>query len=139
MELVSNGTSSKRVKKVVPKWNTQNKEDKRKNTSDSFFPIIQKIISRITELSGRNYRADSKAVCKYLRARLKAGATEADCLAVVEDRYGLWGNHEEMSRHFNPVTLFRQEKFELYLAEANANGTCNATGEEWRKETFLNG
>jgi phage replication O-like protein O len=134
-----NGTSSKTVKKVVPKWNTQNKEDKRKNTSDSLFPIIQKIISRINELNGRNYRADSKAVCKYLRARLEAGATEADCLAVVEDRFRRWGNDEKMSQHFNPVTPFRQEKFELYLAEANANGSGNAiNSDDWRKETFIN-
>ena len=131
-----NGTSSITVKRVVPKWNTQKKEDKRKNTSDLIFPIIEKIISRINELSGRDYRPDSKAVSRYLRARLKAGATEADCLGVVEDRFRRWGNDETMSQHFNPVTLFRQEKFELYLAEANANG--KAAGDDWRKETFIN-
>lgn len=135
-----NGTSSKTIKRLVPKWNTQKKEDKRKNPSVFFFPIIEKIISRLNELSGRAYRADSKAVCKYLRARLKAGHTEAECLAVVEDRWQRWGDNEKMVEHFNPVTLFREENFARYLAEANAGAKPNAgNGDEWRKETFVNG
>jgi phage replication O-like protein O len=133
-----NGTSSKTVKRVVPKWNTQNKEEQKKRTPDFFFPIIKKIISRINELSGRTYRADSKALCKYLRARLKAGATEAECLAIVEDRWLRWGNSEKMIEHFNPVTLFREENFAKYLVEANANGSNGTASEDWRRATFVN-
>ena len=131
-----NGTSSKTIKKLVPKWNTQNKEIKR--TSLFFLPIIENIIRRLNELTGRAYRTDSKAVMKYLRARLKAGATEADCLAVVEDRWRRWGDSEKMREHFNPVTLFREENFERYLAEARASSVSAMNESEWRKETFVN-
>ena len=133
-----NGTSSKTIKRLVPKWNTQKKEDKRKEPSVFFLPIIEKIISRINELSGHAYRADTKSVCKYLRARLKSGATQADCLAVVEDRWRKWGESEKMREHFNPVTLFREENFARYLEEANAASSGAGVGDEYRKETFIN-
>jgi uncharacterized phage protein (TIGR02220 family) len=74
----------------------------------------------LNDLTGRSFPADSKAVCKYLRARLKEGYAEADCLAVVEHRWSRWGGNEKMRENCNPVTLFRKENFERYLAEAQA-------------------
>lgn len=91
-----------------------------KPKNPTFSSTIEKIVTRLNELSGRSYRANSKAVCKYLRARLKAGATEADCLAVVENRWESWGTSEKMRPHFNPVVLFREENFVRYLEDARA-------------------
>jgi phage replication O-like protein O len=116
---------------------------KKENPPDAFSPIVEKIVSRLNKLSGRAYQADTKAVCKYLRARLKAGATESDCMAVVEDRWHRWGDNEKMREHFNPVTLFREEHFDRYLAEAkastNANGPTEEQRQRQRRETFVNG
>jgi hypothetical protein len=55
-------------------------------------------------------------------------------MAVVEDRWRRWGDNEKMVEHFNLTTLFREEKFERYLAEAKA--TDNSA--ELRQETFIN-
>ena len=84
---------------------------------------VERTIHRLNELSGKSYRPESKAVNQYLLARLKDGVAEDDVLAVVEDRWRRWGNHEKMREHFNPVTLFRPSKFEKYLTEAKANGS----------------
>lgn len=107
-----------------------------KPNNPAFFSAIEKTVSRLNELSGRAYRTDSKAVLKNLRARLKGGATEADCLAIVEDRWARWGDSEKMREHFNPVTLFREENFARYLEEARANTPKDTT--ERRKEMFIN-
>jgi phage replication O-like protein O len=138
-------TSQNRAKEVVRKVDpSKERIPKKEKPSDSLVPIVEKIIHSVNELSGRAYQVDSNAISKYLRARLKAGATEADCLAVVEDRWRKWGDSEKMREHFNPVTLFREENFARYLAEANAgrNGNGAAITEEQRqrqrREMFIN-
>jgi phage replication O-like protein O len=122
------------VKKVY-----SSKETTKENTDVFSSSIVLRVISRLNALSGRKHRADSKAVTKYLRARLKKGATEADCLAVLEDRWRRWGDNEKMVEHFNPSTLFREENFARYLAEANATSGDRDNVAEWRKVTFING
>ncbi len=86
-------------------------------------PIVEEIIRRLNDLSGKHYRPNSKTITQNLRAQLKEGFTEADFLLVVDDRWRRWKNNPEMRQHFNPDTLFRPAKFEKYLTEAkDANG-----------------
>ena len=85
-------------------------------------PAVFKIIGRINELAGTNYRPDSKIVVEGLVPRLSGGATEADCIAVVEDRHRAWRDKPEMQEYFNPETLFREGKFEKYKNAALMNG-----------------
>lgn len=88
--------------------------------------IVEKTIRRLNELSGKSYRPESKAVNQYLVARLKDGATEADVIAVVEDRWQRWKDKPAMVEHFNPITLFRPSNFERYLTEARAANSPEA-------------
>lgn len=133
--------------------NCRNKEDyteetKKERVKDKPSPdpslssISEKTIRRLNELSGKSYRPESKAVNQYLLARLKDGATEAEILAVVQDRWERWKTKPEMLEHFNPVTLFRPSNFERYLTEAKSrNGNGPMTEEErqeWRRRTFVN-
>ncbi|MBI4529208.1 MAG: conserved phage C-terminal domain-containing protein [Deltaproteobacteria bacterium] len=111
----------------------------RSKAADVFFPIIEGIVRRLNELSGKSYRPGSKTIVKNLLARLKDGASEEDCLAVVEDRWQRWGNDPKMAEHFNPVTLFRPANFEKYLTEAKTDSAGNQDQDpEWRKRTFVN-
>src|SRR5262249_17934511 len=55
-------------------------------------PAVERIIAKINELAGTGFKPDSKIVLGGLLPRLKAGATEGDCLLVVEDRWRRWGN-----------------------------------------------
>jgi len=73
-------------------------------------------------------------VNKYLIARLKDGETEADVLAVVEDRWQRWQDSPNMREHFNPVTLFRPSNFEKYLTEARDASGNGAQPKEVRRE-----
>ena len=57
---------------------------------------------------------------------------------MIEDRWRRWGDDEKMRQHFKPITLFREEKFALYLAEAAGSGDGHARDENWKKETFIN-
>jgi uncharacterized phage protein (TIGR02220 family) len=76
----------------------------------------------MNDLAGTNYRPDSKIVLDGLVPRLSGGATEAECIAVVEDRHHAWRDKPEMQEFFNPETLFREKKFEKYLNAARMNG-----------------
>lgn len=137
----SMGLTSQRSVKTTSQWRRHTKPSKNKTQKppDSFFPIIEKIIHRVNALSGRAYQANSKAMCKHLRARLKAGATEAQCLAVVDYRWQRWGDSEKMREHFNPVTLFREENFERYLAEVDANTNGNGHAKPAQVKDLGNG
>ena len=96
------------------------KEEEKKTVAPSpFLEIMKRVFSRINELTGVQYEADSKYGHEFLGARLKEGRTEEQCLAVVEHRWKLWGNDENMRRSFNPTTLFRETNFDRYLAETS--------------------
>ncbi len=99
-----------------------NKENRRRRTPASvpadLQPIVSRVIARMNELAGTAYKPDSNIVLQQLVPRLKAGASETDCLAVVDDRWAEWGEKPEMRQHFNPETLFREGKFEKYLNTA---------------------
>ena len=75
--LVSQASRIKRPSKEIPK-----KED---NGAPSL-AVTRKIIGRLNELAGRDFRPTAKATVKYINARLAEGFTEADLAAVVEDR-----------------------------------------------------
>lgn len=96
-------------------------------------PIVSRVVARINELSGKAYRDDKPDPLKPLLDRLKAGATEAECLAIVEDKWLDWGRSEQMFRRFNPATLFRRGKFEEYLTEARAVNARN-NGRRFKEE-----
>jgi uncharacterized phage protein (TIGR02220 family) len=102
-------------------------------------PAVSKIIGRLNELAGTVYETDSKIVQKGLVARLKAGKSELDCLAVVEDRWCDWENNSEMRQYFNPETLFRETNFDKYLNAARMNAAASNNSAEWRRRTFING
>jgi len=53
-------------------------------------PAVSRVVAKINELAGTAYQSDSKIVLNGLVPRLKAGVTEANCLAVVENRWSEW-------------------------------------------------
>jgi phage replication O-like protein O len=86
----------------------------------SSLPIVEKTIRRLNELAAKSYRSDSKTAVKLISARLRGGASEADCLTVVEDRCRRWGEDPKMKEYLRPSTLFSETNFENYLVEAQA-------------------
>ena len=91
-------------------------------------PAISRVVAKINELSGSQFRDDKPGVLKHLIARLSEGATESDCIAVIEYQWLKWGG-TEMADNFNTVTLFREANFPRYLENAKrANGNSNGSG-----------
>jgi len=91
-------------------------------------PTVTRVITKINELAGTTYQPESKIVRAGLLARLTAGATEADCLSVVEDRWRDWSEKPEMRQYFNPETLFRESKFEKYRNLVRMGHSGNGAG-----------
>lgn len=80
----------------------------------------QKIISRLNELAGTNYKPTSKKTRELIDARIKEGFTEEDLITVIEKMCYLWNrepkkNEVDMRPYLRPITLFQASKFEGYL------------------------
>jgi phage replication O-like protein O len=146
-----NGTSSKTVKKVVPKWNTQKKEDKRKNTSDSFFPNSKK--KEITPADPVQLAAFESFYQAYPLHKNRQAAEKA-WLGINPDEAlnrKIFTELENQKRQRTeqaaadpkafipewpyPATWLNNKRWEDE-AEQHAAGKG---GEEWRKEVFING
>ena len=72
------------------------------------------------------------ATARLIAARLNDGASEADLLMVVEDRWQRWGDSGTMADNFKPSTLFKDQKFQEYLAIAKANGNEDSTPKDFK-------
>ena len=90
-------------------------------------PVVSRVIGKINELARTAYKPDSRTVINGLVQRLRAGASEADCLAVVEHQWQQWQTDEKMRQYFDPETLFREVKFDKYLNKARL-GQSGAKG-----------
>jgi uncharacterized phage protein (TIGR02220 family) len=121
LELV-NESNTRLINQVYSLKPNKSKPNLKPTTAAVFLKTVERVIGRINELSGKGYKPEASGTSKQLMARLKAGATVDECLLVVEDVWKAWRGKQEMKRHYNPVTLFRQENFEKYLVEAQSNG-----------------
>lgn len=74
------------------------------------------VINFLNEAAGRNYKPVDANV-RLIAARLKEGATVADCKAVIADRCGKWAGDPKMAEYLRPATLFNATKFAQYQGE----------------------
>ena len=99
---------------------------KKNNIGDSSSELITdkidytKIVNRLNELAGTNFRASSKSTQELIRARIKEHYTEDDLILVIEKMCYLWNrepkkNEKDMRPYLRPSTLFRASNFENYL------------------------
>lgn len=89
--------------------------------------IYIKIISRLNEKSGMNYRPTSKATQGHINARLAEGYTVEDFYSVIDKKCAEWKG-SDMEKYLRPETLFGS-KFENYLnAPATRKQTYGANG-----------
>lgn len=78
------------------------------------------IISRLNELAGTNFKANSKNTQNLIKARINEGYKKEDLILVVEKMCYLWNkepkkNEKDMRPYLRPSTLFRASNFENYL------------------------
>ncbi len=79
-------------------------------------PDILEAITFMNKLYKRGFDPNSKGTVSNLRGRIKEQGLEV-VKKVIANRYAVWKDDEEMSKHLNPTTIFRPSKFAKYLEE----------------------
>lgn len=74
------------------------------------------VLSHLNAKVGRDYKP-VEANTKLIGARLKEGATVADCLAVIDAKVLKWKGDAAMDQYLRPATLFNATKFAQYVGE----------------------
>ena len=88
------------------------------NKDDEINEICSNVINRLNELTGSNFRSNTKNTVGLIKGRLNEGFTEKDLIMVVEKMCYLWSNpkkgEKDMREYLQPSTLFRPTNFENY-------------------------
>lgn len=74
---------------------------------------VTEVMSYLNRVTGRNLRAGGN----HIRARLRDGATVAQCKSVIDLKQSEWGGDARMRKYVRPATLFCKENFAKYLDE----------------------
>ena len=99
------------------------------SSSSSELKDVGRILDHLNQKTGRNYRP-VKTNLSLIAARLKEGATPAECMAVIDAKVSAWTNDSKMSPYLRPATLFGAEKFAQYVGEL-ATGVPPTGGVQW--------
>lgn len=81
---------------------------------------VQALSRQVLEAANEQYQLGWRKPHRYLTARLRAGATVDDCLAVIANRIEAWSQDPKMCEYVRQETLFREGKFEGYLQSAKS-------------------
>jgi len=80
---------------------------------DDHKAIADRVIQELNKQAGKNFQLiDTNR--KWVIARLKQGATEADCRLVISRQTAEW-QFDRMSKYLRPKTLFAPDNFQSYL------------------------
>jgi uncharacterized phage protein (TIGR02220 family) len=101
----------KDIQKLIKQTNEPEKD---KETEEA----IDKIILKMNEVWGSDYKVQTDANRKFIRGRLNDGHTVAELILVIESRHKKWSNDPNMSLYLRPSTVFQASKFQGYLNEA---------------------
>lgn len=78
---------------------------------------VRWVVSILNKEAGTSFRAEGKATCRLVNARIKEGFTGADFKLVIRHKVKQWAGDPEMAQYLRPSTLFGT-KFESYLNAA---------------------
>jgi uncharacterized phage protein (TIGR02220 family) len=81
--------------------------------------VAEGLLAYLNERAGRAFQPVESSL-KLIRARLREGATEEQCRAVIDAKVGDWLNDSKMSEYLRPATLFNAEKFAGYVGQLGA-------------------
>jgi uncharacterized phage protein (TIGR02220 family) len=91
-------------------------ERTQETTLSSSRSTAHQILEFLNEKTGKSFRPVA-AHLDLIQARLKDGATEANCRGVIARKVREWGPDPKMAKYLRPETLFNRTKFESYLGE----------------------
>jgi uncharacterized phage protein (TIGR02220 family) len=79
-----------------------------------------RLLDFLNRKTGRNYQPVASNI-ELIRARLREGATEGQCRAIIGRQVAAWAADPRMARYLRPLTLFNREKFAQYQGELPAS------------------
>lgn len=97
----------------------------------------KKVLDKLNELAGTNFRYSSKSTQAKIQARLNEGYTLDDFIVVVEKKVCDWKN-TDMAKYLRPETLFGN-KFEGYLNERPKPITTKDIAKNMNFDDFFGG
>ncbi len=74
------------------------------------------VLNFLNEKTDRMYRLTDTNI-NLVIARLKTGASVADCRQIIAKKYREWKDNPNMAKFVRPETLFNPRKFESYIGE----------------------
>ena len=83
-------------------------------------PDATALLEFLNEKTGRHYKP-VKANIEMIAARLRDGATVAECQQVIAKKCREWAGDEKMNIYLRPATLFNRTKFAQYQGELLCN------------------
>lgn len=89
------------------------------NTETSKTIMAGKILDYLNDKTGKKFQAVNGSL-KFILARLREGATEDQCRAVIDLKCSTWLNDQKWKDFLRPQTLFNAEKFAAYVGEIGA-------------------
>lgn len=130
------GTSAERVRKhrenkalqcnkLETKCNTEKEKEKEKEKReelkkekeiiiDENQELATRTIDYLNKVTGKSFK-HGKGNLKEILMQIKKGATEKELAHVINVKCQEWKDNQEMKKHLNPVTLFREANFDKYL------------------------
>lgn len=90
------------------------------------------VLAHLNARTGRAYKAAAGTLAPIV-ARLRDGATVAECRAVVDGRVAKWGADPKMAEYLRPSTLFRPSHFDEYLAAARPAVAAAPAAVTWQR------
>lgn len=95
--------------------------------------LSRKVLNYLNEKTGKKFQAVNGSL-KFITSRLKEGATEDQCRAVIDLKCSKWLNDPKWSEFLRPKTLFNAENFSNYVGEIGAEKPkTESIGDSWAR------
>jgi uncharacterized phage protein (TIGR02220 family) len=86
-----------------------------KKETSQYIETVKEVLAHLNNLTGKQYRWQSKDNQLLITARLKEGYTKEMLLKVIENQCERWLGDEKMEQYLRPTTIFCRSKIEGYL------------------------
>ncbi|PIC94681.1 hypothetical protein CSV69_15510 [Sporosarcina sp. P26b] len=93
------------------------KNKKNKTIVEKNLDVAHSVIEYLNDKTGKHFKAESAATCKFINGRIKEGYTQEDFIRVIDLKAKQWLNHREFNAFLRPSTLFNATNFENYVNE----------------------
>jgi uncharacterized phage protein (TIGR02220 family) len=128
--------TSRRLLDVQDKDQDQGEDQDQVKDSMSGKPdVVREVLDDLNALTGKAYKATTKAFRQMIQARIAEGHTLDDFKRAHRNMIAKWSNDPKMVRYLRPATLYQASKFDCYCNETiTPVDTCEKSESEAHNE-----